>query len=232
MAFALSGSMGIVPMFIGAVVVGLLTTFLTQTLHQYAHVPSDASMGIVFTAMFALGVVLIKVFTPAGCTSTWPACTKVPLEYVSFAERVLGLAATVVEFADRAGHQRVVITLLWKEFKLSSFDPALATTMGFSATLDALLADDTGFGDDRRLVRSRWFDSGRGDADRAGFDGLFAHRSSWARWCCLSAAIGVLAAVLGYWGGDVLGHQHQRHDDRRRRWALSRWPCCLLHSMA
>src|SRR6185312_5331804 len=59
-AFLFSHSISIVPMFIGAAAVGLLTTFLTQTLHQYGRVPTDASMGVVFTSLFALGVVLLK----------------------------------------------------------------------------------------------------------------------------------------------------------------------------
>src|SRR5262245_52748306 len=58
-AFILSKSYSIGPLLFGAVAAGLLTTFLTQTLHQYARVPGDASMGVVFTSMFALGVVLI-----------------------------------------------------------------------------------------------------------------------------------------------------------------------------
>ena len=37
-----------------------------------------------------------------------------------------------VDFA-RAGDQPGVIGLLWKELKISSFDPALATTMGINA---------------------------------------------------------------------------------------------------
>ena len=60
LAFLFSGSLNIVPLFFGAAVVGLLTTFLTQTLHQYGRVPTDASMGVVFTSLFALGVVLLK----------------------------------------------------------------------------------------------------------------------------------------------------------------------------
>jgi manganese/zinc/iron transport system permease protein len=132
-AFAVSGSMGIVPMFIGAIVVGLLTTFLTQTLHQYARVPSDASMGIVFTAMFALGVVLIKFY--AGGLHFDMACVyEGALEYVSFADRVFYLPRPLFSSLVVLIINLLVITLLWKELKLTSFDPALATTMGISAT--------------------------------------------------------------------------------------------------
>lgn len=132
-AFALSGSMGIVPMFIGAVVVGLLTTFLTQTLHQYARVPSDASMGIVFTAMFALGVILVKRFT-GGLHFDIGCVYEGALEYVPFADHVWGLPRPLLSSLVVMITNILVIALLWKELKLSSFDAELATTMGFSAT--------------------------------------------------------------------------------------------------
>ncbi len=132
-AFVMSGSMGIVPMFIGAVVVGLLTTFLTQTLHQYARVPSDASMGIVFTAMFALGVILVKRY--AGGLHFDIGCVyEGALEYVPFADRVWGLPRPLLSSLVVMIVNILVIALLWKELKLSSFDAELATTMGFSAT--------------------------------------------------------------------------------------------------
>src|SRR5918994_5706921 len=60
LALLFSGSMNIGPLFLGAAAIGLLTTFLTQTLHQYGRVPADASMGVVYTSLFAIGVVLLK----------------------------------------------------------------------------------------------------------------------------------------------------------------------------
>ena len=59
-AFLLTGSVSIVPMFLGALVFGMLTAFLTQTLQTYGRVNEDAGMGVVFTSLFALGVVLIS----------------------------------------------------------------------------------------------------------------------------------------------------------------------------
>lgn len=137
LAFLWTGSMGIVPMFIGAVLAGLLTTFLTQTLHQYGRVPADASMGVVFTSLFALGVVLLKRY--AGNVHFDIACVY---------EGSLGLVATDVVMLGNWAIPRTLLTLgpvlllnlamivlLWKEFKLSTFDPALATSMGISATI-------------------------------------------------------------------------------------------------
>ncbi len=132
-AFLFSGSTSILPLFVGAVVCGLLTTFLTQTLHQYARVPSDASMGVVFTSMFALGVVLVKKFV-SGLHFDVACVYEGTLELVSLATPIAGLPRPLFTTLIVLLLNLAVLILLWKEFKLSSFDPALATTMGISAT--------------------------------------------------------------------------------------------------
>jgi len=133
-AFLFSGSTSILPLFLGAVACGLLTTYLTQTLHQYAHVPSDASMGVVFTSLFALGVVLVKKFT-SGLHFDIACVYEGTLELVSLAETIGGLPRPLFTTLLVLLINLAVLVLLWKELKLSSFDPALATTMGISATL-------------------------------------------------------------------------------------------------
>ena len=82
LAFLFSGSTGIVPLFLGAAAVGLLTTFLTQTLHQYARVPSDASMGSATHAAKQAATAASKALPPssriwrAACAvALWPAAT-------------------------------------------------------------------------------------------------------------------------------------------------------------
>ena len=134
-AFILSGSYSIGPLMVGAVAAGLLTTFLTQTLQQYARVPSDASMGVVFTSLFAIGVVLIKRGIQ-GVHFDVKCVYEGQLEYAPvYVWDVLGydVPRALVVTSGVLIVNLAVIVLLWKEFKLSSFDPALATTMGFSA---------------------------------------------------------------------------------------------------
>src|SRR5687768_10617054 len=58
-AFLLTGSINGIGMAIGAGVLGVLTAYLTQLVHKTADVPEDASMGVVFTSLFAVGVILI-----------------------------------------------------------------------------------------------------------------------------------------------------------------------------
>jgi manganese/zinc/iron transport system permease protein len=134
-AFILSGSYSIGPLIIGAVVAGLAAAVLTQTLHEYAGVPADTSMGVAFTSLFALGVVLIKRGISGvhfdvkcvyeGAIELSPLWTWDVFGYDVPRSLVITTGALVVN--------AIVIALLWKEFKLSSFDPALATTMGFPA---------------------------------------------------------------------------------------------------
>lgn len=136
LALVFSGSMSIVPMFIGAAAIGLLTTFLTQTLHQYGRVPTDASMGAVFTSLFALGVVLVKRY--ASTIHFDVACV--------FEGSLVEAALNTVRIGRfEVPHQMLIvapivllnlllIALFWKELKISAFDPALSTSMGISAT--------------------------------------------------------------------------------------------------
>jgi len=132
-ALLIFDSTSIGPMFLGAVAVGLLTTFLTQTLKQYGQVPGDAAMGVVFTSLFALGVVLVKLFVK-DLHFDFACVYEGSLELVPFAEPVWGVPRQFVTSAAVLLLNVAVLLLLWKELKLSSFDPNLATTIGFSAT--------------------------------------------------------------------------------------------------
>jgi len=61
-AFLLSGSRGSLPMFFGALVAGAVTTVLIEVIHKKSRVKQDAAIGIAFTSLFAVGVVLISLF--------------------------------------------------------------------------------------------------------------------------------------------------------------------------
>ncbi len=137
LALLFSGSMNILPLFIGAAAVGLLTTFLTQTLHQYGRVPADASMGVVYTSLFAIGVVLLKRY--AG---------QLHFDVQCVFEGLLGFAGLYkfdffgweLPMQMRTVGPVVLINLaaifvFWKELKITSFDAQFSTLMGYSATL-------------------------------------------------------------------------------------------------
>ena len=58
-AFLITGTRDSLPMFIGAAVVGVLTAVFTQWVNRFGKVEESASMGVVFTALFAIGLILI-----------------------------------------------------------------------------------------------------------------------------------------------------------------------------
>ncbi|TWT89988.1 Manganese transport system membrane protein MntB [Pseudobythopirellula maris] len=136
-AFLLSGSTGATPMLLGAAGAGLATTFLTQTLNRTGKVAADASLGVVYTTLFALGVVLVKRFLgqihfDTACVYQGSllkaALDTTPIAGIEIPQALI--AATIV-----LALVVVVFLLLWKELTVSSFDPALSSTMGYSADL-------------------------------------------------------------------------------------------------
>lgn len=125
------------PVFLGAVLMGALTAVLTQSLNSYGNVSEDAGMGVVFTSFFALGVILITQF--ASNVDLDPGCVLygliefIPLDTVPWGNWEIPRAfLTLVPVCILSA---LFIVIFWKELLLSSFDPALATSMGFSANL-------------------------------------------------------------------------------------------------
>lgn len=134
-AFLFSESLSVVPLFLGAIAAGLATTYLTQTLHQYGRLATDTSMGVVFTSLFAIGVLLVKQYASQVHFDT--ACIYegnlllLTIDTITLAGLELPRQALVVGPVMLLN--AVVLGVLWKEFKLTTFDAGLATSMGFSA---------------------------------------------------------------------------------------------------
>lgn len=135
-AFWLGGTTSALPMFLGAVAVGLLTAVLTETLRGAAGVAEDAAMGVVFTSLFALGVVMIARLS-AGRVDLDPDCVLYGrIEFVlnnSTAWRGYEIPDAMLPLSATLAVTLLFVALCWKELKIASFDPALATAMGLSA---------------------------------------------------------------------------------------------------
>lgn len=135
-AFLLTGARTSGAMFIGAAVVGVLTALFTQWVHGFGRVDRGASMGVVFTALFAVGLILIErgaqhVDLDAECVLYGEIVTVV-MDRVSIGGWMVPRPALVL--AGVLLLNGAVVTFLHKELKISSFDPALATTLGINAT--------------------------------------------------------------------------------------------------
>lgn len=136
-AFMISGSRDSLLMMIGAAVLGLITVFLIQLLQQ-GGLQSDASIGIVFTALFAIGVILI---------SRNASNIDLDLDCVLFGEIAYVQWDILIINGYNMGPAAVwflgitlfivllVIGLFYKQFKLCAFDPALAAAVGIPVAL-------------------------------------------------------------------------------------------------
>ncbi len=135
-AFLLTGSRNSWIMLVGAAVVGVLTAFSVQILSSKARVRNDAAIGVTFTALFALGVILIsryasKVDLDTDCV-LYGVLELTPLNTLIINGRDWGPMAfwqMLVVFVLTLAF----VVLFYKELKLTSFDPPLATALGINA---------------------------------------------------------------------------------------------------
>ncbi|MEH7237597.1 metal ABC transporter permease [Bacillus sp. JJ1562] len=132
MAYILTHSLSGIHMLIGAAISGMLTTYFVQWFHSRG-VQQEASIGVVFTTLFALGVILIATkvgnahldvqhalmgeitFVPWNIIHV-PLIGEIPLATFM----LLCVLLLVI----------LVIGLFYKEWKLTTFDPALAASIG------------------------------------------------------------------------------------------------------
>jgi manganese/zinc/iron transport system permease protein len=136
-AFMLTHSVSALPVVLGAAAVGLLTVFLIETLVRTRRVKADASIAIVFPALFALGVLLIARFLDQK---------DLDLDCVLYGEltfagmdtvRILGMEVSqpLLVLGGAALANLVFVAVLYKELKLATFDAALAASLGISPVL-------------------------------------------------------------------------------------------------
>jgi manganese/zinc/iron transport system permease protein len=133
--------------FAGAVLIGVLTAGLSELVHRLGRVEPGASMGVVFTVLFALGVIMLQqsggdqVHMDADCvlygtmeTVLW---TRAPQSWSdvwaidpwrSFPRQITTLFLVLIVDA-------VFIAAFLKELRIASFDPGLAAAQGINPNL-------------------------------------------------------------------------------------------------
>jgi manganese/zinc/iron transport system permease protein len=136
-AFLITGSRSGVIMLIGAGIVGILTALFTEWVRQLGKVDEGASMGVVFTTLFAVGLVLIvrgadAVDLDPGCV-LYGSIEMIPLDTVAIFGLEVPRAAIVL--ACVFAIDVLFVLFFYKELRISSFDPGLATSLGLRASL-------------------------------------------------------------------------------------------------
>lgn len=136
-AFMLTGTRNPAAMMAGALAASVLTAVLSAGLSRTGKVSEDSALGVVFTTLFALGVLLITwvahdVDLDASCV-LYGIIEITPLDVVNVGG--LEVPRSLAWLSVAAAVNLAVVSVFYKELKIVAFDPYLATTMGISAAL-------------------------------------------------------------------------------------------------
>ena len=123
---------------IGAALTGVLTVALVEVVHRTGLVREDAAIGIVFPALFSIGVILISRLA-GDVHLDIDAVLLGELAFAPFQRMVIG----GYDLGPRALFIMLIILVLnavfiaafYKELKLTTFDAGLAAALGFSPAL-------------------------------------------------------------------------------------------------
>lgn len=138
-AFLLTGTRDSFEVILGAALLGIFSTFLIEYFHNKARLQTDAAIGVTFTSLFALGVILITVF--AGQVDLDQECVLygeiayVPIDLwiseggTNFGPRALYIAALTLTL------NILFLRVGFKQLYLTTFDPAFAASIGISVSL-------------------------------------------------------------------------------------------------
>jgi manganese/zinc/iron transport system permease protein len=186
---------------LAAALTGVLTVALVELVVSTGRVREDAAIGLVFPALFSLGVILVSRY--AGDVHLDVDAVLLgelafaPFDRVEIAGWDIGPSALVMMAAVLAV-DAAVVALLWKELKLTAFDSALALSLGFAPTavtyglmtLVSLTAVGAFNAVGSILVVALMI---------APPAAAYLLTDSLWRMTALAVAIGVTAAVVGYW---------------------------------
>lgn len=109
-------------MLIAAVLTGLVTTFLTQFLSSTVRLQEDAANGLVFTTLFALGIVIVTLYTRNA---------HIGVEVVvgnadALNLKDLALVAIILKV------NLFIFAVLYRGYHITTFDPGYARSVGLS----------------------------------------------------------------------------------------------------
>ena len=112
------------PFAVGAIVFGFLAVALIGTIRSTSRIKEDAAIGIVFTTLFALGLVLISV-TPS----------QTDLNHIVFGNLLGVSGGDFVQVLLIAAFVLVVLVVKRRDFTLYAFDPTHAFAIGLNTRL-------------------------------------------------------------------------------------------------
>ena len=127
-AFILTGTRSLPLLMAGAAVTGLLGALLVLGITRGTRLKEDAALGIVLSTFFGFGTVLLTQISRSGDAD------QAGLSRFLFGQAASLVAGDVLTMSVLGVIALAIVTVAFKELKLSTFDPAFAASVGLPVT--------------------------------------------------------------------------------------------------
>ncbi|WP_128896292.1 metal ABC transporter permease [Longirhabdus pacifica] len=128
-AFLLSGVKSIFLFMLGAMVMGIISTFIMSYITRKSRIKQDTAIAIILSVFFGLGIVLLT-YIQHNANGNQSG-----LDKFLFGQAATMIRSDVIVMAIISAILIVICTLFFKEFKLASFDAGFAKGLGYPVAL-------------------------------------------------------------------------------------------------
>jgi manganese/zinc/iron transport system permease protein len=140
-AFLLTGVIGTVTMMAGAAAAAVVSVILIEAIRRLGGIEPGAAMGVVFTTMFAIGVLMLELSDTSGVHLDVQHALYGNLESLIWLDAfgwaslldpvaLAGLPPELPRMALTLAAMSVFLWLFWRPLKIATFDEGFARTMG------------------------------------------------------------------------------------------------------
>lgn len=133
LAFLITGSKASWILTLGAAGVGWVATVVIMVLLKHSKLKEDSSLGLVLSVFFGAGLVLLTL------VQKLPDANQAGLDRFLFGQAAALMTSDVILIVTIGGLSLLVMSVWWKEFKIVSFDPEYARSIGISVVKIELL---------------------------------------------------------------------------------------------
>jgi manganese/zinc/iron transport system permease protein len=131
-AFLLTDSKDPLVLLAGAAVSGLISTIFMLVIVGQSRLSEDTALGVVLSVFFGVGILMLTYISKQNNAN------QAGLDKFLFGQAATLVASNVRNLAILGGIALLVVAVLYKEFKLLTFDPAFAASIGFNTNLLAV----------------------------------------------------------------------------------------------
>jgi len=134
LAFLLTGAKTPLVLVLSAGIAGWIGALAVMAVVQNSRIKEDAALGIVLSVFFGFGLLLLTFIQKL------PDASQAGLDKFLFGQAAALVQRDVIAMAVLGATALGIVALLWKEFKLLSFDPDFGASLGYPMRrLDVLL---------------------------------------------------------------------------------------------